>query len=136
MNQHQQEILERELHCRELLRRDALVSQDATLFASLLADDLVHVHATGNVHGKQQVIEHAIGFLEFIDIKRGPLTIRSLALDVAVMTGAMKNIVRRKGHDERIDVDAFVTQVWVKRDNEWMIASFHAVRLPDDKSSH
>jgi hypothetical protein len=44
------------------------------------------------------------------------------------MTGAMTNVVRRRGHDERVTVDAFVTQVWVLRGARWQIASFHAVR--------
>jgi uncharacterized protein (TIGR02246 family) len=126
------EQVETELRARERERRDALVADDMAAFADLLSDDLVHVHTTGNVHDKQQLLQHAGGLLRFIDIDRGDLTIRSLGPDAAVMTGEMTNIVRlRSNADERVVVRAFVTQVWVRGDGVWRIASFHAVRLPD-----
>jgi uncharacterized protein (TIGR02246 family) len=126
------EQLETELHACERARRDALVADDMAAFADLLSDDLVHVHTTGNVHGKQQLLQHAGGLLRFLDIERGDLTIRSLGPDAAVMTGEMRNIVcLRSKADERVIVRAFVTQVWVRGDRAWRIASFHAVRLPD-----
>lgn len=121
------------LIAREGDRRDALVASDKERFADILADDLVHVHTTGIVQTKGEVIGHATGFLEFLDIERGPLTIRSLAPDVAVMTGPMTNIVRRRGIDERVAVQAFVTQVWAKRQDRWQIVSFHAVRTPESE---
>ena len=94
---------------------------------------LVHVHTTGIVHGKQALLGHAGGFLQFLDIERGELLVRALGPDAAVMTGPMTNVVRRRGIDERVEVRAFVTQVWVQREPGWQIASFHAVRLPDSQ---
>jgi hypothetical protein len=99
--------------------------------ADLVTDDLVHVHTTGKVHGKAELIGHAGSFLQFLDVQRGPLTIRALGADAAVMTGPMTNVVRRRDQDERVTVEAFVTQVWVRREGRWQIASFHAVRLPE-----
>ena len=122
------------LLAREAERRDALVNDDMAGLAALLSDDLVHVHATGNVHDKSQLLNHAGAVLRFYDIERGPLQIRRLASDVAVMTGAMTNTVGRRGEEEKINVAAFVTQIWVERGGHWRVASFHAVRLPDDKS--
>ena len=49
------------------------------------------------------------------------------------MTGPMTNVVRRRGQDERVEVDAFVTQVWARHDGRWQIVSFHAVRVPESK---
>ena len=126
-----QEMLEQVLITRERERRDALVGDDMERFAQLLADDIVHVHTTGIVHSKPEVLRHAGEFLRFLDIQRGPLEIRRLCADAAVMTGPMTNTVKRRGHDERVTVQAFVTQVWVRRDGHWQIASFHAVRLPE-----
>lgn len=113
---------------RERQRRDALVNEDLETFADLLADDIVHVHTTGIVNDKAELLHHAGVFLRFFEIERGPLTIRLLAPDVAVMTGPMVNTVGRRGTDERVSVSAFVTQVWVERNGIWKIASFHAVR--------
>ncbi|MGZ8350242.1 MAG: nuclear transport factor 2 family protein [Allosphingosinicella sp.] len=115
----------------EAARRDALVGDDMGRLAGLVADDVVHVHTTGNVHGKAELLDHAGRFLQFLEVKRGPLLVRPLGAEAAVMTGPMTNIVRRRGHDERVEVNAFVTQVWARRDDRWQIVSFHAVRLPE-----
>ena len=127
-----QEQLEQELLQRERERRDALVSDDMDRLASLLADDLIHVHTTGVVHGKRELLGHAGDFLRFLNVERGPLSVRRLGPDAAVMTGMMTNTVRRRDRDERVTVRAFVTQVWVRNGGEWRIANFHAVRLSDD----
>lgn len=126
-----QEQLERELLQRERERRDALVADDVERFASLLTDDLVHVHTTGIVHGKPELLQHTGGFLRFLEILRGPLLIRSLGTDAAVMTGPMTNIVQRRDREERVTVEAHVTQVWLRRDGDWRITSFHATRVAD-----
>ena len=121
------------LTVRERQRRDALVADDREGLAALLADDLVHVHTTGIVQDKQAMLGHAFGFLKFLEVERGPLLIRRLGPDAAVMTGPMTNIVRRRDQDGQVTVRAFVTQVWVRREQGWQIASFHAVRLPDNQ---
>jgi hypothetical protein len=122
---------EAELIERERERRDALVQDDMLALADLLADDLVHVHTTGVVQNKAELLAHAGSFLKFRNVERGPLTIRRLAPNVGVMTGPMTNIVGKRDADEIVTVQAFVTQVWVHRDARWQIASFHAVRLPE-----
>ena len=132
MTEETQEALEAALIAREGERREALVADDMARLAELVADDVVHVHTTGNVHDKAKLLGHAGQFLRFLDVQRGPLNIRRLGPDAAVMTGPMTNTVQRRGHDERVIVNAFVTQVWVRRDGRWQIASFHAVRLPDE----
>lgn len=132
MTEETQEALEVALVAREGERREALVADDMARLAEIVADDVVHVHTTGNIHDKAKLLGHAGQFLQFLDVERGPLQIRRLGPDAAVMTGPMTNTVRRRGHDERVIVNAFVTQVWVRRDGRWQIASFHAVRLPDD----
>lgn len=114
----------------EAKRRKALVEDDMASLATLLADDLVHAHTTGIVHGKAELLGHAGGTLEFLDVSRGALNIRPLGEDHAVMTGPMTNTVRRRGVDETVVVQAFVTQVWARRNGAWQIVSFHAVRLP------
>ncbi|WP_162806795.1 nuclear transport factor 2 family protein [Sphingosinicella terrae] len=121
--------LEAELIGLEASRRDALVNDDMNRLGELVSEDLVHVHATGMVHGKADLLDHAGRFLQFLDVRRGPLLVRPLGADAAVMTGPMTNVVRRRGQDEEVEVKAFVTQVWARRDGRWQIVSFHAVRL-------
>lgn len=121
------------LAARETERRAALVASDMTRLADVIADDIIHVHTTGQVHDKAALIDHAGSVLEFLAVDRGPLLIRPLGDDAAIMTGTMTNTVRRRGTDERVTVRAFVTQVWARREGRWQVASFHAVRLPDNK---
>jgi ketosteroid isomerase-like protein len=124
--------LVRDLTQRERARRDALVNDDMAALADLVTDDLVHVHTTGTVQGKAELLGHAGGFLRFIEVERGPLTIRRIGESAAVMTGAMTNTVKRRDVDERVAVRAFVTQIWVRQDGTWRAASFHATRLPEE----
>lgn len=124
--------IEAVLTARESERRDALVNDDMAALADLLSDDLVHVHTTGIVHGKAEMLRHAGGTLKFLDVERGPLLIRQIGPDAAVMTGPMTNTIRRRDHDERIQVSAYVTQIWVQRDGAWKVTSFHAVRMPEN----
>lgn len=126
-----QQMLEEALTARERERRNALVDDDMDRLSDLVTDDLVHVHTTGNVHGKADLLGHAGGFLRFLEVERGPLLIRRLGPDAAVMTGPMTNTVQRRGQDESVIVRAFVTQVWVRDSAVWRVASFHAVRLPE-----
>ena len=120
--------LEEELIRAEGVRRRALVEDDMELLATVLADDLVHVHTTGNVHGKRQLLEHAGAFLRFLDVERRDLAVRPLGSDAAVMTGPMVNTVKRRDREETVTVHAFVTQVWVRERDRWVVKSFHATR--------
>jgi hypothetical protein len=115
---------------RERDRQHALMTDDMERFAALLADALVHVHTTGIVHDKAQLIQHAGQFLRFHSVERGPLIVVLLAPGAAVMTGEMTNIVGRRGTEERVTVRSFVTQLWVQQD-AWRLLRFQATRLPE-----
>jgi len=110
-------------------RRAALVASDMEALAALMEDDLVHVHTTGTVHGKTQLLHHTGVLLRFFAVERGELTIRPIGPDAVVMTGPMTNTVGKRGTEEKIQVHSFVTQVWVRRDGAWRTKSFHATRV-------
>lgn len=122
--------VEQEVLAAEQSRRDALVADDMTAFALLISDDVTHVHTTGIVQDKAALLGHAGGFLRFINIERHDLKVREIDENHAVMTGGMTNTVARRGHDERVEVQAFVTQVWQRCDGRWQIVNFQATRLP------
>ncbi len=127
--------VEQEVLAAERSRRDALVSDNMEAFARLIADDVTHVHTTGIVQDKAALLGHAGGFLRFIDIERHDLKVRVIGENHAIMTGGMTNTVARRGHDERVEVQAFVTQVWERRDGRWQTINFHATRLPQPTES-
>jgi uncharacterized protein (TIGR02246 family) len=121
--------VEQEVLTAEQSRRDALVADDMTAFALLIADDVTYVHTTGIVQGKAELLHHAGAFLRFINIERHNLQVRVIDEDHAVMTGGMTNTVARRGFDERVEVQAFVTQVWERREDRWQSVNFQATRL-------
>ena len=122
--------VENEVLAAERSRRDALVTDNMDAFALLIADDVTHVHTTGIVQDKAALLNHAGGFLRFINIERHDLKVRAVDENLAIMTGGMTNTVARRGHDERVEVQAFVTQVWERREGRWQVINFHATRLP------
>ncbi|MBW8302031.1 MAG: nuclear transport factor 2 family protein [Hydrogenophaga sp.] len=110
-------------------RRAALVASDMEALADLMEDDLIHVHTTGIVQTKAQLLHHAGEFLQFYAVERGPLTVREVGPDAVIVTGSMTNTVGKRGTEEKIEVHSFVTQVWVKRAGQWRTKSFQATRL-------
>lgn len=122
--------VEGEVLAAERSRRDALVADDMDALSLLISDDVTHVHTTGIVQDKAALLNHAGGFLRFINIERHDLKVRAVDENLAIMTGGMTNTVARRGHDERVEVQAFVTQVWERREGRWQVINFHATRLP------
>lgn len=115
------------LACEES-RRQALLDEDWEQFAALLADDVVHVHGTGLVHTKANLLAYNREVIQFTKIQRGPLQIRQIGNDCAIMTGPMTSVLRLRNTEKVVESEMFLTQVWVRDELSWVIASFHAVR--------
>lgn len=111
----------------EQQRGAALVGRDRAQLEALFTSDLVHIHSTGILMNKQQLLEYVLNELEFLSVTRSDLAV-SIRGDVAVMTGRMRNIMRRTDKPEPITADALVTQVWVNEGGHWRQSHFHACR--------
>lgn len=112
----------------EKARTEALISANWERLAELLTEDLVHIHANGQIEGKLAYIDSVRSKLEFISIEREPLTIRTYA-SFAIATGIMTQSVRVKGPGTVVELKAATTQVWVRDGNVWRQASFQATRI-------
>jgi ketosteroid isomerase-like protein len=108
-------------------RRRALIARDAATLEALFADDLVHIHSTGNVNNKAELMHHVLQVLQFLEVQRGELNVALLG-DVAVMTGRMSTRMRRFDKPEPTSADSWVTQVWVRRGGAWVQTHFQATR--------
>jgi hypothetical protein len=104
-------------------RRVALVSVDLDELDRLFAEDLIHVHSTGLVHTKFELLRHIEKKRAFLAIDRGELQVR-LAGDVAVVTGTMTNRMRAKDGNGEILLHGFVTQVLRRFELGWRFISF------------
>lgn len=110
----------------EEARLAALEIHDVEAVGRLMADDLVHIHATGRVQSKPEFIE---------DLKTLPRRTKRLSLrvrlygDVAVLTGDIVNTLTRAGSSAPETIPMRITQVARKDDAGcWKFSSFHACR--------
>lgn len=102
----------------------ALVSADLAVLDGLLADDLVHVHGTGKIDDKEEYLRGVAGKYKFHAIRRGDLNIRVFG-DLAIVTGRLSQTVSLQGDDRLIDVDAIVTQTWIRDKDDWKQNTCH-----------
>lgn len=102
-------------------RRAALVSLNMAELNRLFADDLVHIHSNAMTHNKAELLAHIEARAAFIDIERGPLTVRRFG-DIAVMTGRMTNRMRANG--ATVVLSGMVTQILRLEAGEWRFINF------------
>lgn len=111
----------------ERRRGAALVARDAAALDALFPDELVHIHSTGNVMNKPEIMNYVLKVLQFFDVQRSDVKVQ-LYGDVAVMTGRMATRMQRVDKPDVVSADSWVTQVWVRRAGTWVQTNFHATR--------
>ena len=105
---------------REEQRCQAISNQRWEELATMLTDDLTHIHMPGRQEDKATYMAGVRNNPR--TVTRKDLQVRVYA-DTAVMTGEMTNT-----RDGRVD-HARVTQVWVRKGGEWYQAAFQASRI-------
>lgn len=106
----------------EALRQRALLDADVDSLDALFDEHLVHIHAPGLTHSKQQLLEHTATRRPYLSIARGALTYRVIG-DAAIVTGELTNRLRTAEGGERT-VTGAVTQVLAREDDRWVFVSF------------
>ena len=104
----------------ERLRQQALTRPDLVLLEKLLAEDLIHIHSTGMVHNKQQLLEHVERMGGFIAISRGTPEIH-LEGNIAILTGQTRNTVRLMETGEEKVRFGFSTLILRRAPQGWQI---------------
>lgn len=112
----------------EEARGRALVNSDWAALEALLADDLVHIHANGQIENKSEYLTSVRTKLEFLKFERPSLRVRSYG-NWAVATGEFLQTVRVKGPGTVVELRAASTQTWVKTNGRWLQNSFQATRI-------
>ncbi len=108
-------------------RGAALVARDRAELEALFAPELIHIHSTGVLMNRQELLDYVLNELEFLSVTRSDLEVRVFG-QVAIMTGRMRNTMRRTDKPEPITADALVTQVWINAGGTWRQSHFHACR--------
>lgn len=109
----------------EAERCRALVERDFASLQALVAHDLVHVHANGQVDDRQAYLEGLEKRFRFLRVVRRDLKVRVYD-DVAVATGLLDQLIEIQATRQQLDVKFTTTQVWVRRENHWAQVSFQA----------
>lgn len=106
-------------------RDRALATGDIDLLTQLLADDLVHVHATGRIDGKTAYLELVRERLEFPVVETSEAQVRRYGF-TAILTGKLRQVVRIKATGAEQQTISAMTQVWALDDDQWRMVSFQA----------
>lgn len=107
----------------EQQRQQALLAVDLETLRDLYDDSLVHTHAPGLTHNKDQLLEHVATRQAYLDMSRGELAIRLIG-SVAIVTGRLTNRLRSPDGGERV-VGGQVIQVLRRcEDGRWRFVSF------------
>ncbi|SCW80417.1 Ketosteroid isomerase homolog [Sphingobium faniae] len=109
-------------------RASALIAGDYVRLAGLNTDDLVHIHATGQVESKDEYLRNTQEKLEFLEVSRPTFDVRIYG-DAAISTGLLKQKIRVKAVDMIVDMEAAVTQVWRQDGGQWRCCSFQATNI-------
>lgn len=109
----------------EQLRAKALVAKDFDVLRRFIPKDLHHVHTTGKIDSYESYFKFLENDFEFIRVERGPLNVL-INGESAVMTGLQSIEFRAIGAEEIKSINAYVTQVWFKRDGKWFQVAFQA----------
>jgi hypothetical protein len=60
----------------ERQRADALIRRDAAMLDALWPADLMHIHSTGTVMGKDQLMRYVLETLQFLELGRSELKVQ------------------------------------------------------------
>jgi Domain of unknown function (DUF4440) len=114
----------------ERLRCEALIRRDAAALDALWPQDLMHIHSTGTVMGKDQLMRYVLETLQFLELTRSDLKVQVYG-DAALMTGRQIARMRRLDKPEPVNAESWVTQLWVRRAGGWVQSHFHSVRAAE-----
>jgi len=90
----------------------------------------MHIHSTGQVMGKDQLMRYVLETLQFLQLERSELLVHVYA-DAALMTGRQHARMQRLDKPDPVNAESWVTQFWVRRPGGWVQSHFHSVRAAE-----
>ena len=108
--------------------RNALLSKDSAALSSLLSDDVTYGHSSGTIQTKQELIHDiASGAQDYKSIEPSNVNIRVYENTGVVNMQSHVNVI---ANGKALDVNMYVTLVWIKKNNNWQLVARQAVKLP------
>ena len=111
-------------------RQEALVRQDNARLEEIFHPSLVHVHSHGGVDTYESFLAGGGFKIEYRRIERFDDLRVVVFGDSALMAGRQRMEIVRRATGELVDVQSFVTQMWVLHGGVWRQTSFQATSTP------
>jgi ketosteroid isomerase-like protein len=108
----------------EQARCAAISAADVAALSRLLADELTHTHATGDVEDKWAYLQRLPGRPR-TTVRGDDLRVR-LYGDIAVMTGTVRNSFPPESEGGPVETEFHALQVWAKGPDGWQQVAFAA----------
>lgn len=109
----------------------ALETGDIGSLEAMFSHALVYVHATGLVHDKDALLVHLRERVQFTLVQRADLELFDDG-DTVWLTGLMRLGGRRLPGNESFTSTSFVTQIWVRRAERWLLTLLQSTKVPDE----
>ncbi|QJD79691.1 nuclear transport factor 2 family protein [Spirosoma rhododendri] len=111
----------------ERQRFAAQVSKDYAALDKLLADDLVYTHSSGNTDNKASYIQSIRdGKSKYDAIESQEMKVRVYG-NTAIINGVC--LIKAMNNGETINTRLRYTDVYVKKGNQWQMATWQSVKL-------
>jgi ketosteroid isomerase-like protein len=119
--------VEKEIQALDMSWGQAAAKADGTVLGKLLADDLYHVHASGNIETKAAYIDSLVsGKRKHEPIVPQEVNVRVYG-DTAVSTGKFKMVAYKEGMPKpMVDQVSLYTHIWQKTPHGWRLVVHQA----------
>jgi hypothetical protein len=116
-----------EVMMKMLSLKNSLIGKDSVTLAYLLADDVTYAHTNGLVQTKAQLIRSVVsGEQDYKKIDPADMNIRVYD-NTAVVT--MRSRVSMNYQNKPLDMEMYVTLVWIKVNRDWKLEARQSVKL-------
>ena len=116
-----------EVMMKMLSLKNSLIAKDSVTLSGLLASDVTYGHTNGLIQTKGQLIHSVMsGEQDYKSIEPSDMDIR-LYDNTGVVT--MKSKVMLNFNGQPLDLNMYVTLVWVHKNNNWTLVARQAVKL-------
>jgi hypothetical protein len=107
--------------------KNSLIAKDSVELSNLLADDVTYGHTNGIIQTKAHLIRSVMGGeQDYQSIEPSDMSIR-IYENTGVVTMNSKVTMNYQG--KPLEINMFVTLVWIKNNNDWKLVARQSVKL-------
>jgi hypothetical protein len=107
--------------------KNSLIGKDSVTLSGLLADDVTYGHTNGLIQTKAQLVRSVMGGeQDYKSIEPSNMNIR-IYENTGVVT--MNSKVSMNYQNKPLEMNMFVTLVWIKNNNDWKLVARQSVKL-------